>query len=128
MGDSILLEIQELINPVICKEDVEISNNIYLRIGQDFRLSKDQIINWVGKCIKDLAGMLYSILNNSPVCYLIKSLEFNHADFQEEGLYYATQEWFSKYYKIEIKPANIFFSKEKNIYLFPDLYPHKPTD
>jgi hypothetical protein len=121
-GIVIFIELEQLLNPQILNTDILICDKMYLRLGIELRFIKQSNIEfWLSNGIKDLKELIYPILKDSIVCYNIKLLDFNYAHFQEEGLYYAIQELLAKHYNIVIPPNDIYFDKDKNMYIFPHL-------
>jgi hypothetical protein len=117
-GIVIFLDMEEILNPLISNSDIKIVDRIYLRISDTKNLTREIILQWVGEGIKALAKEIYSKINESVVCFDIKKLDFNHIDFQAEGLYCAAREWLAKYYNLKIEPIKVNFDNAKNRYVF----------
>ncbi len=117
-GIVIFLEIDEILNPSTNETDVRITDNIFLRVTDTYKLNKETITYWMGAGIKALAGKINNKISNQTVCYDIRKIDLNYADFQEEGLYCAIQEWISKYYDIALTPVDIKYDHETNKYIF----------
>lgn len=116
-GIVIMLDVEELINPTLNDFDFKITDKIYLRISDSIKWQQAQ--SWYIRGIKSLTNEIHKkIEDRSCVCFYIKDAIFNFAHFQEEGFYCAIREWMAKYYAFEIKPADVFFNKEQNRYVF----------
>jgi hypothetical protein len=125
-GIVIFLEIDEILSPSINETDIRITDNIFLRINDTYKLNKKTIADWMGAGIKALSAEINKKVSNANVCYEVKGIDFNYADFQDEGLYCAVQEWISKYYEIALTPIDIKYDREKNKYIFN--IPHYPFE
>jgi hypothetical protein len=120
-GIVVLIEMEELRDPEIGNADVKICNDIYLRIEDTKSILRGIIIYWAEKAIKDSEIQIRSVIADTRICYSIKRLDFNHCDFQEEGLYCVVQGWLSEYYKIKPLPIEVYFDETRNRYVFPKL-------
>ena len=65
-----------------------------------------------------------SILNfihtDKQVCFFI-NIEYNICHYQPEGMYYMFRKWFFETHDMEMPPINVYYDKETNRYIFPDL-------
>jgi len=117
-GIVIFLDIDEILNPTINETDIQITDTIFLRISDTYKLDKEIIVRWIGSGIKALSTEISKKTNEGNVCFDVKGIDFNYTDFQEEGLYCAVQEWISKYYDIALTPVDVKYNRETNKYIF----------
>ncbi len=120
-GIAIFIELKEHLDPFLQPSDIKICDRIFLQISGHQLLSKSIIEQWLSKAIIDLSAQLHSISNGKNICYELLNLDFDHAHFQAEALYPATQGWLGKYYNIEVAPTDFYFSKTENKFIFPSL-------
>lgn len=56
-----------------------------------------------------------------PINFTVEKLEYNICDYQPEGMYYMFRKWFFENHKMEVPSINVYYDKESNKYIFPDL-------
>lgn len=49
----------------------------------------------------------------------IKSIDFNFADYQKEGFFFAMASWAAKYFGVEMPNYEVYFDSKQNKYIFP---------
>lgn len=118
-GVAIFIDVDEIREPIVIDTDKLVMNNIYLRVDNPiYFLSKDNIDKYVIKAIKELSSSIYDRINESTVCFHIKSVDTNPIHFQEEGLYCAMRGWLSKNYDLELASINIELDEDKQKFIF----------
>lgn len=118
-GVAIFIDVDEIREPIVIDTDKLVMNNIYLRVDNPiYFLSKDDIDKYVIKAIKELSSSIYDRINESTVCFYIKSVDTNPIHFQEEGLYCAMRGWLSKNYDLELASINIELDEDKQKFIF----------
>lgn len=116
-GIVIFIDFEEILNPQILAEDIELSKYVYLRIEGTFKLNNEALRKYLSRGLKDISDLIYEKVKQ-PVCFQLKDLDFNYAHFQEEGLYCAAQKWIGNYYNIPIKDIDVEFNNITNKYVF----------
>lgn len=118
-GIFIVLDAEEIVNPVVNGLDIKIADRIYLKIDSAITVAQEFFMPWMAFGIKALANQIYKKMEGKEaVCIYIKSIQFHVAHFQEEGFYCAIQEWLAKYYGFEIASINVDYNRKKNRYVF----------
>ncbi|HEY8960243.1 hypothetical protein, partial [Chitinophaga sp.] len=105
--------------PTVIDTDKLVMKNIYLRVDSPiYFLSEDDIDKYIIKAIKELSSSIYDKVNESTVCFHIKSVDTNPIYFQEEGLYCAMRGWLAQNYGLELASINIELDEEKGRFIF----------
>lgn len=118
-GIFIVLDAEEIANPVVNRVDIKVAERIYLRIDSATILSKEFFMPWMELGIKALANEIYKKIEDKvAVCIYVKNIHFHVAHFQEEGFYCAIQEWLARCYGFEVAPVNIVYNRNRNRYVF----------
>lgn len=118
-GIVIYLNVDEILNGDKLESDILIAHRVYLRLDDSIQwYTKDIALKYISAGLKDLTDLIKMRVPESTVCFHVKSIDYNEAHFQEEGLYCAIQEWISQYYKLEINPIMVEFDNRQNRYVF----------
>jgi hypothetical protein len=115
-GIFIDLNIEEDYN--VIPSDVQITDEIYLRVEWISGIFKQEITEWFARAIKD---NLLKFELTGKVCLAISNIDFNDCHFQEEGFYYVMQAWLAKRYNFELPALDAYYDRDKNKYMFPSL-------
>lgn len=112
---------------------------IFYEIKEHLNLEKDLIdihkiapqvfLNMNNKIIDDVsfkylkAGIesILPYIGVLPINFTVEKLEYNICDYQPEGMYYMFRKWFFENHKMEVPSINVYYDKESNKYIFPDL-------
>ena len=124
-GVVIFLDAQELSGEGFERldTDIPIFPFCYLRFNGLFRINKEKLSYWFSRAIKDLEQNISHVRKHAVFCICIEQVDFNHAHFQEEALFYAMQEWVSKYYKFDPIKHDVHFDQLATRFVFPALLP-----
>lgn len=115
-GIAIFYEIKEIINHNQNDENVyEITPSVFIKLKSD--LLDTISLEYLKKGIQSII----QFIKEFSVCFSIEKLEYNICDYQPEGMYYMFRKWFFESHNMEIPPMNIYYDKETNKYVFPDL-------
>lgn len=118
-GVAIYIDVVEIRNPVVIDTDKSVMNNIFVRVDTPiYFLSEDDIDRYIIKAIKELSSSICNKINESAVCFHIKSVDTNPIHFQEEALYYVMRGWLGQNYGLELPSMNIEFDEDKGKFLF----------
>ncbi|WP_313002358.1 hypothetical protein [Chryseobacterium gleum] len=115
-GIAISYEIIEIINHNQNDENEnEVSPSVFLRLKENSL--DNSSLEYLTKGIKSITQFIKIL----PVCFSIEKLEYNVCDYQPEGMYYMFRKWFFENHNMELPPINVYYDKETNKYVFPDL-------
>lgn len=117
-GIAIFYEIKEIVN--FDKRDTnikEISPLVFLKLN-DIIIDETSL-----KFLKRGVESIIRYIETFPVCFSLEKLQYNICDYQPEGMYYMFRKWFFEKHNMEIPAINVYYDKEKNKYIFPDLIP-----
>lgn len=118
-GVAIFIDVDEIRDPAFVATDLLVMDKIYLRVNSPIHfLSKEDIYSFINKAIKELSSSIYDKINESTVCFHIKSVDTNPVHFQKEGLYCAMRGWLAKNYDLELASINIELDEEKEKFVF----------
>lgn len=116
-GIVIFLEVEEVLHPQIGEVDIRVTDHLYLRINEPYKLKSAIIVKWIVLGLSNIADKIFEKAR-AVVCLNLKALDFSYSDFQEEGLYCAIQGWASVYYGIEVDPVKVEYDPENKRYEF----------
>lgn len=115
-GIAIIYDITETEYFDKSSDDVfKIKDNIYLKINK--KEIDNESYNYLIKAIEFIANDI----GTSKICFKINSLHYNECNYQPEGMYYMFIKWYYETHNKEISPINVYYDKETNKYIFPDL-------
>lgn len=115
-GIAIFYEIKEHIN--LEKDLID----IHKITPQVFLNMNNKIIDDVSfKYLKAGIESILPYIKNLPINFTVEKLEYNICDYQPEGMYYMFRKWFFENHKMEVPSINVYYDKESNKYIFPDL-------
>ncbi|MCE4067128.1 hypothetical protein LXM63_18655 [Chryseobacterium gleum] len=115
-GIAISYEIIEIINHNQNDENEnEVSPSVFVRLKENSL--DNSSLEYLTKGIKSITQFIKIF----PVCFSIEKLEYNVSDYQPEGMYYMFRKWFFENHNMELPPINVYYNKETNKYVFPDL-------
>lgn len=115
-GIAIFYEIREIINHNQNDENLyEVSPSVFVKLKSPL-LDKSSL-----EYLKKGIQSVIQLIKEFPVCFSIEKLEYNVCDYQPEGMYYMFRKWFFESHNMELPPINIYYDKETNKYIFPDL-------
>ncbi|GAO45402.1 hypothetical protein [Flavihumibacter petaseus] len=117
-GIVIYLNIEEILNPDILDTDTVITESIYLRIANGINFERSTLLKYMIPAVSEFSDEIGARIGNQNVCYYLKVFDFSICDFQEEGIFCATQEWLSKYYQFDYKEQEVIFDRIRNRYDF----------
>lgn len=120
-GIVIFLDMEVLENPEVRSSDEEITKNAFFRIDTDLKLKREIVSVWFKKALNELLQQFPILKEHKNLCYVLRGLDFNLVDFQEEGLYCAVREWFSNYYNVVVAKIESYYDSGGNKYIFPGL-------
>lgn len=119
-GIVIFLDVTDLSSLTHNEEREKVTDTIYLSLKEK-NVQKEKLIYWFSRAIADVEEEIKKAIANEFLYLEVNAVQFNYADFQDEGLYYAMQEWLSKRYGFERPPYDAFFDAKQNRYVFPAL-------
>jgi hypothetical protein len=115
-GIAVFYEIKEHIN--LEKDLID----IHKITPQVFLNMNNKIIDDVSfKYLKAGIESILPYIKNLPINFTVEKLEYNICDYQPEGMYYMFRKWFFENHNMETPPINVYYDKELNKYIFPDL-------
>lgn len=115
-GIAISYEIIEIINHNQNDENEnEVSPSVFVRLKENSL--DNSSLEYLTKGIKSITQFIKIF----PVCFSIEKLEYNVCDYQPEGMYYMFRKWFFESHNMELPTINVYYDKETNKYIFPDL-------
>lgn len=116
-GIAILYEIKELHEELKKNSDhtYEILPSVYLNLNDN--IIDDNSFEYLKAGIQSIA----QYINTFPITFNIEKLKYNICDFQSEGMYYMFRKWFFENHDMDVPPINVYYDKETNRYVFPDL-------
>ncbi len=117
-GISVELDMEEIKALSILDSDLQVFDNVYLRVGDQLRIKKSIVEYWSIKALNDLRNEIDIVKNGKNICYYIKGVEFSFIDFQEEGIYCAILGWFAEFYDINIALPEVEYDKYNKRYIF----------
>lgn len=117
-GISIELDMEEIKEPSILDSDLQVFDNVYLRVGDQMRIKKSIVEYWSAKALNDLKNEINIVKKHKNICYYIKGVGFSFVDFQEEGIYCAILGWFAKFYDVNISLPEVEYDKYNKRYIF----------
>ncbi|WP_027386240.1 hypothetical protein [Chryseobacterium gregarium] len=115
-GIAIFYEIKELLD--LNKDSTstyEIFPSVYLN------LNDNPIDNVSLEYLKAGVISIIKYIKTFPIIFSVEKLEYNICDYQPEGMYYMFRKWFFANHKMEVPSINVYYDKEANRYIFPDL-------
>lgn len=115
-GIAISYEIIEIINH---NQNVENENEVSPSVFVELKENSldNSSLEYLAKGIKSITQFIKIF----PVCFSIEKLEYNVCDYQPEGMYYMFRKWFFESHNMEVPPINVYYDKETNKYVFPEL-------
>lgn len=113
-GIAIFYDIKEIINHND-KNMYEVSPSVFVMVKSNFL--DNSSLEYLKKGIQSITQFVKIF----PVCFSIEKLEYNVCDYQPEGMYYMFRKWFFESHNMEVPPINVYYDKETNKYVFPDL-------
>ncbi|KMQ61889.1 hypothetical protein ACM40_06080 [Chryseobacterium sp. BLS98] len=115
-GIAIFYEIKELLDLNENSVNIhKIAPQVYLKLNDN--IIDNISLNYLKKGIKSII----QYIDIFPVIFSIEKLEYNFCDYQPEGMYYAFRKWFFENHNMEFPIINVYYDKETNKYIFPDL-------
>jgi hypothetical protein len=116
-GIAILYEIKELHEELKKNSDhtYEILPSVYLNLNDN--IIDDNSFEYLKAGIQSIV----QYINTFPITFNIEKLKYNICDFQPEGMYYMFRKWFFENHDMDVPPINVYYDKETNRYIFPDL-------
>lgn len=97
--------------------DYKVINGVFLRIGLPFKIhevEKDFIV----AAILRLSDQIHERIYGQEIVIQITDIEFDHTDYQPEGLYMAMLGWLSKRYDIPLPVIDITYNSDLRKYEF----------
>lgn len=120
-GIVVFLNVEDVENGDIQKDDIPITLDISLRFGKDVNYNQEILKYWFSRAIIEFYDYKKDLKSGKKICYNILCVDFSFTDFQEEGLYYAMQGWLAQRYNVEVPPHNAYYEAGLNKYIFPAL-------
>lgn len=118
-GVAVCIDVDEIREPIIIDTDHFVTDNIFLRIDSPiYFLSKEAVDKYIIRIIKELSNSIYNKIDESTVCFHVKSVDTNPIHFQEEGLYCAMRGWLAHNYGLELAPINIELDENNDRFIF----------
>lgn len=115
-GIAIFYDIKEIINHNQNDKNMyEVSPSVFVMLKSNFL--DNSSLEYLKKGIQSITQFVKIF----PVCFSIEKLEYNVCDYQPEGMYYMFRKWFFESHNMEVPPINVYYDKETNKYVFPDL-------
>lgn len=116
-GIAILYEIKELLEELKKNSDhtYEVLPSVYLNLNDN--IIDDNSFEYLKAGIQSIA----QYINTFPITFNIEKLKYNICDCQPEGMYYMFRKWFFESHDMDFPPINVYYDKETNRYIFPDL-------
>ncbi len=116
-GIAILYEIKELLEELKKNSDhtYEVLPSVYLNLNDN--IIDDNSFEYLKAGIQSIA----QYINTFPITFNIEKLKYNICDYQPEGMYYMFRKWFFESHDMDFPPINVYYDKETNRYIFPDL-------
>lgn len=97
------------------------SNTFKIKDNIFFNIDKKKIDDLAFKYLSQaIESILQFVKNGKPICFFI-DLEYNFCHYQPEGMYFMFRKWYFEKHNMEVPPINVYYDKESNRYIFPDL-------
>jgi len=118
-GVAIFLDADEVINPDLTKEWMQVVDNLYIKLEHPmYFLSDRNAYKYIFRAITELSDEINIRRNSEIIGYHIKSVETNPIHFQEEALYCTMRGWLATFYDIKMPAINAYYNKERRRFEF----------